>query len=137
MSFKKRGLAKIRKRKLHFSFHLVDILPKLPSRELRILVEYQLNWMKIVFSFNKSISLIHSYFLMLILKIFSSKSVQWLYGRFYYLVRDFLRDLNPQVPHDSLQLKSINLGLVSQNPFKVHSWQLSKLSTQPWKTKSN
>ena len=126
----------MRKINLHFSFHLFDILPKLPSLELLILVEYQLNWIKIVFSFNKSISLIYSYFLLLVLKIFSSKSVQWLYGRFYYLVRDFLRDLNPQVPHDSLQLKSINLGLVSQNPFRVHSLHLSKLSTQPWKTKS-
>ena len=33
---------------LHFSPHQADILPKLPTHEPVILVEYQLNWMNIV-----------------------------------------------------------------------------------------
>ena len=33
---------------LHFMFHRTDILPKLPTHELVITVEYQLNWVKIV-----------------------------------------------------------------------------------------
>ena len=33
---------------LHFLSHQADIIPKVPSHEMVILVEYQLNWMNIV-----------------------------------------------------------------------------------------
>ena len=33
---------------LHFSSNQADILPQLPTHELVILVEYQLNWMNMV-----------------------------------------------------------------------------------------
>ena len=36
------------KENLYFSHHQAEILPKLPTHEIVTLIEYQLNWMKIV-----------------------------------------------------------------------------------------
>ena len=42
-----------------------------------------------------------------------------------------LRDLNPQLPHDSRHWKNMNVGFDVQNPFLDHSSHFSCSSTHP------
>ena len=46
-------------------------------------------------------------------------------------VIDYIRDLNPHVPHDSLQWKIINSECFVHNPARDHWGQFEKLSTHP------